>query len=91
MATNKLIENFKESKKEMKIKVKQANELIDLAMDEFFDSIISLAKNASEEEIKDFINAEGELLETTDVIAMVTAFMETHNEIDGVMIFGKRK
>lgn len=51
----KMVEAFKNSKKEMEIKFDQANKIIDSASDEFIESIKSLAESASERSSKNFL------------------------------------
>lgn len=51
----KMVEAFKNSKKEMEIKFDQANKIIDSASDEFIESIKSLAESASERNSKNFL------------------------------------
>lgn len=55
-----MLNKFKENKKIMKIKMDQAAKMVDEAANEFVDSIHTLAKDASEEELKNFLQAEDE-------------------------------
>lgn len=60
--------------------------MADEAVNEFVDSIHTLAKDASEEELKNFLQAEDDMIELEDKLAMVTAFADTHDDISGVKI-----
>lgn len=51
----KMVEAFKNSKKEMEIKFDQAKKIVDSASDEFIESIKSLAESASERSSKNFL------------------------------------
>lgn len=51
----KMVEAFKNSKKEMEIKMEQASKVADAAADEFIESIKSLAESASERSSKNFL------------------------------------
>lgn len=83
-----MVEKFKENKKVMQIKMEQASKMADVAADEFIDSIKSLVKDASEEDLKVFLNTEDEMLEFEDKMAIVAAFAESHENIGGIAIIG---
>lgn len=84
----KLVEAFKNSKKEMEIKFDQANKIIDSASDEFIESIKSLAESASEKELEELLNCNDEAIDFEDKLAMIAAFAEHHDNIDGMAIIG---
>ena len=86
-----MVEKFKENKKVMEIKMEQASKLADAAADEFIESIESLVKNASEEDLKEFVNSKDEDIEVMDVIAVTTMFAEHHEEFRNVAVIGIRK
>lgn len=81
-----MLNKFKENKKIMKIKMDQTAKTVDEAVNEFVDSIHTLAKDASEEELKNFLQAEDDMIELEDKLAMVAAFADTHDDISGVKI-----
>lgn len=82
-----MLNKFKENKKIMKIKMDQAAKMADEAVNEFIDSIHTLAKDVSEEELKNFLQAEDDMIELEDKLAMVVAFADTHDDdISGVKI-----
>lgn len=81
-----MLNKFKENKKIMKIKMDQAAKMADEAVNEFIDSIHTLAKDVSEEELKNFLQAEDDMIELEDKLAMVAAFADTHDDISGVKI-----
>ena len=83
-----MLNKFKENKKVMQIKMEQASKMADVAADEFIDSIKSLVKDASEEDLKVFLNTEDEMLEFEDKMAIVAAFAESHENIGGIAIIG---
>ena len=84
-----MLESFKENKKVMKIKMEQASKMADDAANEFIDSIKSLVKDASEEDLKAILNADDEMIEDIDKMAFVAAFAESHDA--GVAIIGFKK
>ena len=84
----KMVEQFKENKKVMMIKMEQASKMADAAADEFIDSIKSLVKDTSEEDIKKFLQADDDMIEPEDKLAVITAFADTHDDIGGVAIIG---
>jgi len=86
MEETNILNKFKENKKIMKIKMDQAAKMADEAVNEFVDSIHTLAKDASEEELKNFLQAEDDMIELEDKLAMVAAFADTHDDISGVKI-----
>ena len=53
-----MIEKFKESRKALEIKMEQANKLADDAENEFLESIKSLVKDASDEDVQAFLDAD---------------------------------
>lgn len=79
-----MLNKFKENKKIMKIKMDQAAKMADEAVNEFVDSIHTLAKDASEEELKNFLQAEDDMIKLEDKLAAVAAFADTHDDISGV-------
>lgn len=83
----KMLETFKENKKVMQIKMEQASKMADAAADEFIDSIKSLVKDASEEDVKEFLNANDDMLEFEDKLAVVAAWAKAH-DAGGVTIIG---
>lgn len=84
----KMVEQFKENKKVMMIKMEQASKMADTAADEFIDSIKSLVKDASEEDLKGFLNTNDEMLDVEDKLAIVAAYAESHDNIGGITIIG---
>lgn len=84
----KMVEQFKENKKVMMIKMDQASKMADDAAEEFIDSIKSLVKDASEEDLKVFLNTNDEMLEVEDKLAVVAAFAESHENVGGIAIIG---
>lgn len=50
-----MLNKFKENKKVMEIKMDQASKMADEAAHEFIDSIHTLVKDASEEDLKKFL------------------------------------
>ncbi|MEE1303063.1 MAG: hypothetical protein UHD64_09810 [Bacteroidales bacterium] len=84
----KMVEQFKENKKVMTIKMEQAYKMADAAADEFIDFIKSLVKDASEEDLKEFLNANDDMLEFEDKLAVVAAWTEAHENVGGIAIIG---
>ena len=84
----KMFEQFKENKKVMTIKMEQASKMADAAAEEFIDSIKSLVKDASEEDLKEFMNTNDEMVEFEDKMAVIAAYAETHEDIGGIAIIG---
>ena len=84
----RMIERFKENKKVMEIKMDQASKMADEAANEFIDSIHALVKDASEEDLKKFLQAEDDMIEPEDKLAVIAAFADTHDDICGVAIIG---
>lgn len=82
------IEQFKENKKVMMIKMEQANKMADAAAEEFIDSIKSLVKDASEEDLKEILNTNDEMLEFEDKMAIIAAYAESHEDVGGIAIIG---
>ena len=83
-----MLNKFKENKKIMEIKMDQASKIADEAIHEFVDSIYTLVKDASEEEIKKFLQAEDDMIEPEDKLAVIAAFADTHDDISGIAIIG---
>ena len=84
----RMIERFKENKKVMEIKMDQASKMADEAADEFIDSIHALVKEASEEDIKKFLQAEDDIIEPEDKLKVIAAFADNHDDIVGIAIIG---
>lgn len=85
---SKMIEKFKENKKVMLIKMEQANKLAEEAAEEFIESIKSLVKDASEEDIKMLMNLKDKEIDLDDKMAVIAMFAETHEDIGGIAIIG---
>ena len=83
-----MLNKFKENKKIMEIKMDQASKMADEAAHEFIDSIHTLVKDASEEDLKKFLQAEDDMIELEDKLAVIAAFADTHDDIDGAVIIG---
>lgn len=83
-----MLNKFKENKKIMEIKMDQASKMADEAAHEFIDSIYTLVKDASEEDLKKFLQAEDDMIEPEDKLAVIAAFADTHDDIGGVIIIG---
>lgn len=83
-----MLNTFKVYKKIMEIKRDQASEMADEAAHEFIDSIHALVKNASEEDFKEFLQAEDDMIEPEDKLAVIAAFADTHDDISGIAIIG---
>lgn len=83
-----MVEKFKENKKVMMIKMDQVSKMADDAAEEFINSIKSLVKDASEEDLKVFLNTNDEMLEVEDKLAIVAAYAESHEDVGGIAIIG---
>lgn len=84
----KTAEALKSSKKEMEIKFDQAKKIVDSVSDEFIESIKSLAESASEKGLEEFLNCNDEAIDFEDKLAMIAAFAEHHDDVDGMAIIG---
>lgn len=83
-----MLNKFKENKKIMEIKMDQTSKTADEAAHEFIDSIHTLVKDASEEDLKKFLQAEDDMIEPEDKLAVIAAFADTHDDIGGAVIIG---
>lgn len=83
-----MVEKFKENKKVMEIKMEQASKMADAAAEEFIDSLKSLVKDASEEDLKEILNTNDEMLEFEDKMAIIAAYAESHEDVGGIAIIG---
>lgn len=86
-----MIEKFKENKKVMMIKMDQASKMADEAAEEFISTLKPLVESASEEDLKTFLQADNELIENEDKLAIIAAYAETHDDVGGIAIIGIRK
>lgn len=86
-----MIEKFKENKKVMMIKMDQASKMADEAAEEFISALKPLVESASEEDLKTFLQADDELIENEDKLAIIAAYAETHDDVGGIAIIGIRK
>lgn len=86
-----MIEKFKENKKVMMIKMDQASKMADEAAEEFISTLKPLVESASEEDLKMFLQADDELIESEDKLAIIAAYAETHDDVGGIAIIGIRK
>ena len=62
--------------------------IVDSASDEFIEPIKSLAVSASEKELEEFLNCNDEAIDFEDKLAMIAAFAEHHDDVDGMAIIG---
>ncbi len=83
-----MIEKFKENKKVMMIKMDQASKMADEAAEEFISTLKPLVESASEEDLKTFLQADDELIESEDKLAIIAAYAETHDDVGGIAIIG---
>lgn len=86
-----MIEKFKENKKVMMIKMDQASKMADEAAEEFISTLKPLVESASEEDLKMFLQADDELIDSEDKLAIIAAYAETHDDVGGIAIIGIRK
>lgn len=86
-----MIEKFKENKKVMMIKMDQASKMADEAAEEFISTLKPLVESASEEDLKMFLQADDELIENEDKLAIIAAYAETYDDVGGIAIIGIRK
>ena len=85
-----MLNKFKENKKVMMIKLDQANKMADEAIEEFISTLKPLVESASEEDLKTFLQADDELIESKDKLAIIAAYAETHDDVGGIAIIGIR-
>ena len=69
--------------------MEQANKLTDDAANEFLESIKSLVKDASVEDVQAFLNANDDGIEEMDKMAVATMFEEEHDA--SIVAIGIRK
>ena len=70
------------------IRLKKKKKIVDSASDEFIEPIKSLAVSASEKELEEFLNCNDEAIDFEDKLAMIAAFAEHHDDVDGMAIIG---
>ena len=73
------IEKFKEKKNELLIKIEKLNDMADAVSKEFADSLRDIAKDASDDDLVEFLLSDDEAIESRDRVAMILAFTEAHN------------
>lgn len=83
-----MLKEFKENKKFMEIKMEQASRLADEAANEFIDFIHTLVKDASDEDMKEFLEANDDMVDTEDKIAIIKAYLKTHEDVNGIIFNG---
>lgn len=74
--TMSIVEKFKENKKVMEIKMEQASKMADAAADEFVKSIMTLVKDASVEEIKEFIELNDKTIDEEDKLFIIATYAD---------------
>lgn len=79
-----LLEKFKESKKVMDDKINAAVEEVykisDVASEEFISNIRNLAKDASEEDLREFLSVNDESIAIEDRLVVIAAYAEAHDD-----------
>lgn len=80
-----MLEKFKEHKKEMEIKMEQAEKIADAAAEKFTGDLKALVASATEEEFKEFIESESDAISDTDRMVAIMTFMETHEKNAGII------
>lgn len=75
-----MLEKFKEYKKEMEIKMEQAEKIADAAAEKFTGDLKALVASATEEEFKEFIESESDAISDTNRMVAIMMFMETHEK-----------
>lgn len=85
-----VVEKFKENKKVMEIKMEQASKMADDAANEFAESIMTLVKDASVEEIKELIELNDKTIDTEDKLFIIATYAESHDNIGGIAIIGMK-
>lgn len=85
-----ILEKVKESKKLMLVKMDMANKIADEAATEFIDSVKSIVKDASNEDINEILESDDDIFEDLDKMVVITAFAES-NDADGIVVVGVRK
>lgn len=86
-----MLEKFKEHKKEMEIKMEQAEKIADAAAEKFTGDLKTLVASATEEEFKEFIESESDAISDTDRMVAIMMFMETHEKNAGIIAMMVRK
>lgn len=86
-----MIEQFKKNKKAMMDELNRCRAAEDSAVNTFIDFVKSLVKDASGEDVKNFLNSNDEAIEFEDKIAIAAAFAENHNDIGGIAIVSVKK
>ena len=86
-----MLEKFKEHKKEMEIKMEQAEKIADAAAEKFTSDLKVLVASATEEELKEFIESESDVISNTDRMVVIMMFMETHEKTAGIIAMIVRK
>lgn len=71
-----IVEKFKENKKVMEIKMEQASKMADAAANEFVKSIMTLVKDASVEEIKEFIESNDKTIDEEDKLFIIATYAD---------------
>lgn len=74
-----MIEKFKENKKVMEIKMDQASKMADEAIEEFVNTLAPLVKDASEKDLREFLESEDETIEDEDKLAIICEYAKVHN------------
>ncbi len=81
-----MLKTFKENKKAMEIKMEQASKLADAASEEFIESIKSLVKDASVEDVEKMLSTNDEDVSEVDKLAIAAMFAQERGV--GIMVIG---
>ena len=85
----KVVEALKSSKREMEIKFDQAKKRLQILRLMNLLSLLSLLlKVPQRRSSKNFFNCNDEAIDFEDKLAMIAAFAEHHDDVDGMAIIG---
>lgn len=85
-----MIEKFKENKKVMEIKMDQASKMADEAVEEFVNTLAPLVEDASEKDLREFLESEDEMIDHEDKLAIICEYAKAQ-DAGGIAIIGIHK
>lgn len=93
MAESKIVNEFKEHKKVMAIKMEQAKKMADDAAEEFVNSVKSLVASASVEDIKALLETadDDNFVDEMDKVAIMAMYAESHDDVGSVVIINRKQ
>lgn len=86
-----MLKEFKERKRLLEEGTDKLLDELNKILNDFTDYVYELAKSSTEEDLKEFLSDEDELIDDDDKTLVISAFVDTHKDLKNIIVINRKE